>query len=493
MQSLVSSAAALAADRAAESEYGYPALLLMEEAGLRLQDRLEALQAAGDLPSGPMVYLAGPGNNGGDALVMARQAWLRGRRALTVVLTVPPRSASCRWQVQVARQLGLPLVEGAGPEARSALASAALWVDGISGAGQVGPLRPTEAALVAELAAMARSHGTSVAALDLPSGLYEGWSPEDGVLRAALTLVPGWAKTFAYEPAARACCGRLVVVPLAFPRPAASSATLLEPADLAALLPRLSDDAHKGTRGHVLLAGGAAGMTGALVLAARSAAAAGAGLVTLAVDADLAERVAAQVPAFQVRGLAEVPELSPRYSAVVAGPGWGRDGREADFAVLHRLDLPLVVDADALAPWAAAGPRASGAPVVLTPHPGEFVRLGAGSAATPAAAAALASLRQVTVILKGAVTWILAPDGRRAVWDGRNPALGTGGSGDCLAGFVGALLGLGLGGFEAAQAAVVLHGVAGAEASAAGWFTAERLPETAARLASACMLGRAGL
>ncbi len=121
--------------------------------------------------------------------------------------------------------------------------------------------------------------------------------------------------------------------------------------------------------------------------------------------------------------------------------------------------------------------------MVLTPHPGEFRRLGAGDAPTVAAARSLARNRGVVVVLKGAVTWVVGPDGRGAVWDGANPALGTGGSGDCLAGVVGALLARGLGAFDAAAAAVALHGSAGrALASQGGWFTADRLPESIALL-----------
>jgi NAD(P)H-hydrate repair Nnr-like enzyme with NAD(P)H-hydrate dehydratase domain len=125
---------------------------------------------------------------------------------------------------------------------------------------------------------------------------------------------------------------------------------------------------------------------------------------------------------------------------------------------------------------------------VVTPHPGEFRRLGAGEGNPVEAAAALARERRVTVVLKGSVTWIVDPAGRRAVWDGANPALGTGGSGDCLAGVVGAFLARGLGAFDAARAAVVLHAEAGrALAEAGGWFTADRLPAALAR--ASCRTG----
>jgi NAD(P)H-hydrate epimerase len=231
-------------------------------------------------------------------------------------------------------------------------------------------------------------------------------------------------------------------------------------------------------------------MTGALVLAAHSAAAAGAGLITLGVDNPLISLIAPQVPAFQTRVITELMSLVSRYDAMVVGPGWGRgEDRLALLEEFWKTDLPLVLDADALSAWTALNPTPRKAPVVVTPHPGEFLRLNTGSTASVANATKLAHNRGVTVVLKSAVTWIIAPDGRRAVWDGYNPALGTGGSGDCLAGVVGALLARGLDGFEAASAAVALHGVAGKQlADSHGWFTGDKIPQALAKVASACML-----
>jgi len=287
--------------------------------------------------------------------------------------------------------------------------------------------------------------------------------------------------------------GLAEAVPLAFPQAAQPSADLLDAGDLASLVPRVDPGSHKGTRGHVAILGGSSGMTGAAVLAARSAAAAGAGLVSVGTDADCLDVIAPQVPAFQVRTSEDLLASTTRYRAWVAGPGWGRGPQRADLlARLWATDLPLVVDADALAAWANLPASLRSAPVVLTPHPGEFARIAAGPGSALARAGALAQDRRVTVVLKGSVTWILGADGRRSVWDGANPALGTGGSGDCLAGVVGAMLAVGLDGYDAARAAVALHGTAGqALADAEGWFTADRLPEALARISLACRTGAA--
>lgn len=490
MRRLVSSSAALAADRAAEQNFGYPPWMLMEEAGIRLQDRLELLEASGAWRPGRVVYLAGPGNNGGDVWVMARQAFLRGR-PVAVVPAVRPSSSSCLQQAAWAEAVGVPVAPWPSEEAEVLLKSAPVWVDGLWGTGLRGPLRPEAAALIAELETLRSREGKPVAAIDTASGLREGRRPSDPVLRARWTLTPGPLKDFCFHPANREASGDLIEVPLAFPHPASPAAWLLEGDDLASLVPPVSPHAHKGRRGHVAVAGGGPGMTGAVVLAARSAAAAGAGLVSLGTDPELIPLVAPQVPAFQVRPADELPELGSRYDAWVAGPGWGRSGDRV--SLLERLwasDLPLVLDADGLAVWAALGRPARRAPTILTPHPGEFVRLGAGSEASVEAAAFLAAEKNLVVVLKGSTTWIAAPDGQKSVWDGVEPALGTGGSGDCLAGVAGAMLAVGLGAYEAARAAVVLHGEAGRSlARQEGWFTADRLPDTLARIALACRTG----
>ncbi|HTH13144.1 MAG TPA: NAD(P)H-hydrate dehydratase [Spirochaetia bacterium] len=484
MRRLVSSAAALAADRAAEEEFGYPAFLLMEEAGIRLQDKLTSL----GLPPGPVAYLVGPGNNGGDGWVMARQAWLAGTRNLVVVEALPSASPSCRLMASLGRRAGVPVESWPSASAREALGQAAVWVDGTWGAGLKAPLRPGAADIVADLETLRAERDTPVAAIDVPGGLWEGWTPDQPVLGARWTLAPGPLKDFCFFPDLRPRVGVPVEVPLAFPRGAEPIAQILEASDLPGLLPPVLPTDHKGRRGHVALVGGAPGMTGALVLASRSAAAAGAGLVTLGLDQELRALVAPAVPAFQVRSPGELPGLADRFHALVVGPGWGRtDDRPGVLAKLWDLRLPLVLDADGLVAWESLSPGPRGAPTVITPHPGEFRRLGARGSHPVEAAATLARDRGVTVVLKGAVTWILDPEGRRAVWDGANPALGTGGSGDCLAGVVGAFLARGLGGFEAACAAVVLHAEAGRNLGATGgWFTADRLPRALALVSAAC-------
>ncbi len=186
----------------------------------------------------------------------------------------------------------------------------------------------------------------------------------------------------------------------------------------------------------------------------------------------------------------------------MAGPGWGTD--DANVRTLDELwdaALPLVLDADALRLLAARPKGTRCSPLILTPHPGEFAPLAAlASGGNPADQEALekASRRirydtasiltevavrfDAVVILKGSVTWTGHPDGRIAVWDGREPTLATAGSGDVLAGLVGGFLARGSSTWDAAIAAVLTHGIAGKTCAAKGFYEAEALLGEAALL-----------
>ena len=263
----------------------------------------------------------------------------------------------------------------------------------------------------------------------------------------------------------------------------------------AALLPERPKRGHKGTFGKVLVIAGSLDYAGAALLVCRAAGRAGAGLVTLAVPESLQPLFAAKVVEATTMGLPEddVEEVDPEsalakildheHDAIVVGPGL-RPGLAT--AELVRLLIrpsgesdptPIVLDAEALRSLATMDGWWEGErrPAVLTPHPGEFARLRAGSghadaddgdissndvARVAAARDAAAAWRSV-VVLKGARTVIADPDGTVAIAPFENPALATGGTGDVLSGAIGSLLGQGLAPFAAARLGVYLHGVAG--------------------------------
>lgn len=246
-------------------------------------------------------------------------------------------------------------------------------------------------------------------------------------------------------------------------------------------LPPRPQDGHKGTFGTVLVLAGSRGMSGAAVLCGSAALRGGAGLVRLAVPASIGSIVAAGSPCYtlaylpddaagrvSLRARDKILALAEQASVVVAGPGLGQGGGVGIIVrTLLRTPHPLVLDADALNtlgvnPLELTGRRS---PTILTPHPGEFGRLtgltaGEINADREGHATRFAARHGVIVALKGAGT--VVSDGQRLfVNTTGNPGMATGGSGDVLAGLIGALLAQGLGGFAAAQLGVHVHGLAG--------------------------------
>jgi NAD(P)H-hydrate epimerase len=245
--------------------------------------------------------------------------------------------------------------------------------------------------------------------------------------------------------------------------------------DVAQLLPRRAPDTHKGRAGHVLVIAGAPGKTGAALLAGQGALRGGAGLVTIgsrapdAIDAKVIELMSASV-----RDVASALAALDRKNAAVLGPGLGtdEDARALALGVATRASVPTAIDADALTALADDVACLRGAPPrVLTPHPAEAARL--LHVTTEAvqrdrfeSARSLAERCGQVVILKGAGSVIASPDGRLRVIAAGTPALGVAGTGDVLAGLVGALLAEGHDAFDSAWAAAHLHARAGERAAA---------------------------
>lgn len=275
--------------------------------------------------------------------------------------------------------------------------------------------------------------------------------------------------------------------------PLLGDVSLLDDATAASLLPARPADAHKGTFGRVVVVAGSLDYAGAALLVAGAAARAGAGLVTLAVPASLQPVVAGRILEITTRGLAETATgeidatralaelVDVAHDALIVGPGLAPLASTGDLVRgLLSTDQagsgPVVVDAEALNAlarepgWATAVRR----PAIVTPHPGEFARLchadpalarwaepAADDHERAAAARAAASAWGVVVVLKGARTVVASPDGPVTRAPFANPALGTAGSGDVLAGVIGALLAQGSSTWDAARLGVYLHGMAG--------------------------------
>lgn len=504
MRPLVSSSRAAAIDADSKIRYGLNDDLLMETAADRLYLALRTLPPWSQvLTGGALVAVCGKGNNAGDALAMVRKAVMEGLRE--VVAIVPPElNAVASRRLEEARKAGVRILVTASLEAEEAIQSAAILLDGIAGTGMKGSLRAPFDRLASRISASAGA----VVAIDVPSGVCLGAATGAVVVQADYTLTIAPAKLELYLPGLRAYAGAIHEVGGVFPADCAagSGLVLLSEDDLAGLVPALESTAHKGRRGALGVHAGSVGTTGAAVLTARAASASGAGTVTVICRDDAWQVIASSLSAQMVRPLSVGP--GKEFSAILAGPGWGIDATSS--ALLDSLlgsGKPLVLDADALRMLARSTltpKRDASAPLVLTPHPGEFTSLALRASGkelsanslevqtsaleaalfdTPGVLEKCAAFFKAVVVLKNHVTWIAAPDGRMAVWDGQEPALGTGGSGDVLSGLVAGLMARGAGAFEAACAGVIAHGLAGKAAAAdLGFFDATALPAYAARI-----------
>jgi NAD(P)H-hydrate epimerase len=514
MSFLVSSTRAASIDAELKDRYGLNDDLLMETAADRLYLALKTLPAWSRVEAGAaLVAVCGKGNNAGDALVMVRKAAFEGFREVSAI--VPPElNAVASRRLEEARRAGVRVLAMESPEAETAIQGAGILLDGIAGTGMKGTLRAPFGRLAAKISA---ARGT-VVAIDVPSGVCLGSTPGAVVVQADYTLTIAPSKLELYLPGLRSFAGTIQEVEGVFPAGCAvdSGIVLLSESDLPGLVPALYPEAYKGSRGALGIHAGAVGTTGAAVLAARAASASGAGTVTVMCHEDAWLAIASSLSAQMARPVSAGP--GRELSAVLAGPGWGRDATTA--ATLDDLlasELPLVLDADALRILASSTQdpkRQTKAPLVLTPHPGEFAGLalratgklcGVDSSEplvvseglarnlaeaiqgalfdTPMVLGKCAAFYEAVIVLKNHVTWIAAPDGRIAIWDGQEPALGTGGSGDVLAGLVAGLVARGAGAFEAACAGVLAHGLAGrAAAVELGFFDASVLPAYAARI-----------
>ncbi len=503
---------------------GTPGEVLMQRAGEGVAEALE--RRWGSPLALRVLVLAGGGNNGGDGFVAARALAARGAR-VAVAVCVP------RERVRGDARLMLERLEAAAVEVRfveSAEALAGLaatldhWdfaLDALLGTGAEGVPR----GLVADACRLAnalRAHGTRVLAVDLPTGVGsdDGGASPDAV-HADVTVTFGHPRRGHWLWPGRGLRGELEVVDIGLVAPERAGiqpAELASERELAPLVPVRDPRAHKGVSGRALLVGGAPGMTGAMVLAARAAARAGAGYVRVAAPASLQATLAAQLVEPMVLACGEdehrtltstalpfVMAEAERANAVAVGPGLSRNPHAASLAreLATRLARPLVLDADALSALSPAEDalvpalRLAPGPRVLTPHLGEMQRL---TGQTPQelesrridATRGWAKRWGAVVVLKGAPTVVACPDGRVSVTPPGSPALATAGTGDVLTGTLVALLAQGLAPYDAARLAVFAHGLAGelagseiGELGVTASDVIDRLPRALARIRSA--------
>jgi ADP-dependent NAD(P)H-hydrate dehydratase / NAD(P)H-hydrate epimerase len=501
---IVSSEAMALIDRRTQTEFAVPSTILMEDAGVKAWAAAQRLLCEGRQPRGRLVFVAGKGNNGGDAFVMARQASQgRGARsAISIILAAgePRAKTDPATMLAMCRALDIECLDwGSDREkARGRLAAAAWIIDGIAGTGMHGALLPPLSDVVADMNA---SPAVKIA-IDIPSGIGDAYTPGSPAVKAALTLTMGLPKTCLYLPHARALSGRIFVVPVGFPgsltEDPAIPGEVLSRTAWRRLAPIIPADTYKNRRGHLAVFAGSVGTTGAAWLCASAAARSRLGLVTLFIDNEAYLPLAQKLTSVMCRPWAPPgePEKAAwdheRYSGVLVGPGWGlTEEKYRWLAWLISQQLKGVMDADGvtlLGRAAAAGRIDLGGRWVLTPHPGEFSRLAGISReqvqGDPVGHAVRFSARvNAVIVLKGHSTVIASPAGRYWILDGANPAMATGGSGDVLAGIVAAGVAGGMTPLDAAKFGVSLHSAVGRRAARReGWFLAEDLVPLISRM-----------
>jgi NAD(P)H-hydrate epimerase len=432
-------------------EQGMPVPALMEKAALQVAQQLQQLYPLAQYPKGGI--LVGPGHNGGDGLVVARELWLRGYqvKVLMPLLQLKPLTQS---HANYAKALGI--VWG---EVAADFADCDFWVDGLFGIGLTRPLTGAIAKVVNELNQLP----IPAASIDLPSGLHTDTGEVLGTaVQGDHSFCLGLWKRAYFQDEALSYCGQAHLCEIGIPEAALTAilgpsypAQVLTPPQALQALPLIRPTVtHKYQQGHVLLICGSQQYAGGTILTALGARASGVGMVTIAVPESIKSLLHSHCPEALVMGCPETatgaiaalanPDLTP-YTAIALGPGLTLQSGLLVEAVLA-APCPLVIDADGLNQIAQRQllPRLAqrSAPTVLTPHLGEFKRLfpELNEQDRLQAVQGAAQLSQAIVLLKGAKTAIATPEGQMWLIKDSTPALARGGSGDVLTGLMGGLL-----------------------------------------------------
>lgn len=480
IHALTERSARMAEDRAI-TELGVTLADLMRRAGAAV-----ALELTARMPYGDIAVVAGKGSNGGDGWVAARELAIAGREVI-VYTPVEPDALAGLAAAAAAESVAAGVryeVIGGGMEVGTLRGFAAV-IDALFGIGFTGPVRQPYLTWIEAI----NASGAAVFSVDLPSGVEtDTGRVDEHAVHATVTVTFSAPKVGLLLYPGASFAGDVIIADIGIPWGFLGSPGDLEvwqPADHAALLGPLDPMAHKNSRGRVLIVAGSGAFPGAALLAAMGAQRAGAGYVTLAVPESVTAIAHSRLPSAVVVGLSENPsrtlaskvaeeiiDIAREYDAVVVGPGvtLAHGAVLVTRKLVSELSAPLVLDADGLNAMVDAVDKITqrSAATVVTPHPGELARLLDTTAAAVQAdrlfyGAKLTGAR-LACVLKGAHT-VTSGRGRQVLNTSGGPALATAGTGDVLAGMVGALLAQGLEPLEAGALAAYLHGRAGDHAA----------------------------
>jgi ADP-dependent NAD(P)H-hydrate dehydratase / NAD(P)H-hydrate epimerase len=484
-------------DKKTIESFGIPGRTLMESAGRGAYAML--INTFPDIPSKRIGVIAGRGNNGGDAFVVAR--YLMEKNIHTTVFIIGSKS-----KISGDAKANLDLVEKLIKEKKGSSASDAslteiisrddlkinksklmhndLFVDGIFGTGLNSDVR----GIFKDIITMLNSSKSPVFSIDIPSGLSADTGKPCGVsINAAATATFAHPKPGHILHPGDKHTGELEVVDIGIPNFVTDEFNpklfLLEEKDIKTFFPERNSESHKGNFGHVLILAGSPGKTGAAALASNAAMRCGTGLVTLGIPQSLNTSIEPQVTEAMTYPLPDdgtgiltesafekIIELVKDKDAVAIGPGIGTDKKTKTLLekLLETIDIPMIMDADSLNLIAKKPQilKKAKSDIILTPHPGEMARL-ASAATKEIQENRLQSARdfsdqfKITLVLKGANTIVSLPDQKAYICPTGNPGMASGGMGDVLTGIIAGLRAQGFSSEDAATIGVFIHGSCG--------------------------------
>ncbi len=459
-------------DREAIEGIGIPSLVLMENAARGVLEAI--LECFPNLER--VLVVAGKGNNGGDGIALARLLHLRGVKVDVGLALGNKLSRDSETQLSIVKRLGVKVFEEM-PD----LGNYHLLVDAIFGTG----FKPPVKGKAKEVIETINRSGLPVVSIDVPSGLSsDSGEIFEPCVRAKLTVTMQFPKIVHFLYPACKLCGEVVVKDISIPNHLADNIPreVIEPSKLNLYV--REEDTYKNREGHVLIVGGSVGKTGAVVMSARAATEAGAGLVSVGIPRELNpifESLLVEEMSIPLKGgerlsylcMEEIQEIAERFSALAVGMGMDRyeEGQDIVLKLLEFWEKPILLDADAINNLADSGEvdilKERKSITVLTPHIGEFSRLTglSGEYIThhlTDVATEFSVQYGAYLVLKGARTVISTPDGKAYLSVRGTPAMAKGGTGDVLSGILLTLLGKsGMDITEALKLGVTLHAIAG--------------------------------
>ncbi len=442
-------------DRKAGEIGGVPSIVLMENAGIACVEKLKRLGLEGKR----VAVFCGKGNNGGDGFVIARHLLNTGTETEIFLTCGRDFKGDALINYNILKNMNAPIYEiSAEEDLKYKILSFDIVVDAIFGTGISGEISGAAKNAIEGI----NSYAEAVLSADIPSGVNADDGSIAGVaVKADYTVTFGAYKKGMLLFTGADYCGKIEVAGISIPEYIYDdiNTNIIDEKSVSDLMPKRADNSHKGSYGKLLIIGGSAGMTGAAAMAAEAALKCGAGLVSVAVPKSLNEVLevklteAMTIPAEDKNGAftadaAEVLIQSAKNAdAVVFGPGIGRgaDIKIILEALLEKTDMPIIIDADGLYALAQNTEllKKHGKRLILTPHEGEFARLSGKSLQEIQKNRFELSTEfckefNTTLVLKGAKTIVTAPDLKQYTNIAGNNGMATAGSGDVLAGMIGA-------------------------------------------------------